>query len=313
MKISLITDEISADPETAFELGVAWGVKDFELRCMDTQRVPLFSDYQKERLKELVDEFGVKLIAISPGLFKCPFPARQRQRFALRAFDQSLYQQWRTAIDILKYHREELLPASLEFARDFGAGMVIIFSFQRGDASPQQAPDEVLEVIHDAAQQAQNAGTLLAIEVESQFWADTGQNAADLIRKIDHPGLCVNWDPANAYEAGDVPYPEGYQALKEYVRHVHFKDARRETGGRYVYAIDGDIDWAGQIKALQKDQYSGFISVETHMQPKVRSARDALLRLHKLIESNNSLQNKAESATLNFQRSTLNPLKPDEE
>jgi sugar phosphate isomerase/epimerase len=172
----------------------------------------------------------------------------------------------------------------LEFARDFGSGIVVIFSFQRSGASSQQAPDEVLEVLHDAAGQAHKAGVLLVIEVENQFWADTGQHAADLIRKINQPGLWINWDPANAYEAGDNPYPEGYRSVREYVRHVHFKDAIHEVGGKYVYAINGDIDWAGQIKALQEDQYSGYISVETHMQPKVRSARDALLRLQRIIK-----------------------------
>jgi sugar phosphate isomerase/epimerase len=254
--------------------------------------VPLFSDFQKERLKELIDEFGVRIIAISPGLFKCPFPARQRERFALRAFDQSLYQQWRTAQDHVKYHREELLPASLEFARDFGAGIVVIFSFQRGDASTQQPPDEVMEVLHDAARHADHSGLLLAIEVENGFWADTGQHAAEFIRKINHPGLCVNWDPANAYEAGDLPFPAGYQAVREHVRHVHFKDARRQAGGGYVYAVEGDIDWAGQVRALQKDKYTGFISVETHMQPKVSSAKQALQRLRQLIQSAQEPQKK---------------------
>jgi hypothetical protein len=40
MKICLLTDEISADPETAVELGVQWGVKDFELRGYFLDRVP---------------------------------------------------------------------------------------------------------------------------------------------------------------------------------------------------------------------------------------------------------------------------------
>jgi hypothetical protein len=36
---------------------------------------------------------------------------------------------------------------------------------------------------------------LLAVEVENGFWADTGQQAAGLIRKINHPRLSINWDP----------------------------------------------------------------------------------------------------------------------
>jgi sugar phosphate isomerase/epimerase len=57
-----------------------------------------------------------------------------------------------------------------------------------------------------------------------------------------------------------------------------------------MYTPSRRIDWSGQIKALQKDQYSGFISVETHMQPKIRSANDALQRLRQLLESTHELQ-----------------------
>ncbi len=68
MKIGIITDEISADPETAIELGVEWGIYDYEIRGFGNERVPLFSTYQKERLKELLNEYEVRIIAISPGL-----------------------------------------------------------------------------------------------------------------------------------------------------------------------------------------------------------------------------------------------------
>ena len=54
MKISIVTDEISADPETAIELGVEWGIRDFELRGFYTDRVPNLSAYQKERLGEIL-------------------------------------------------------------------------------------------------------------------------------------------------------------------------------------------------------------------------------------------------------------------
>lgn len=43
MKVCIVTDEVSADPETAIELGVEWGVSDFELRGVGTSRVPYLS------------------------------------------------------------------------------------------------------------------------------------------------------------------------------------------------------------------------------------------------------------------------------
>ncbi len=74
MKISLITDEVSADLETAIELGSRWGISDYELRTVGDNRVPNLSNYQKSRVEELLDEYHSRIIAISPGLFKCPFP-----------------------------------------------------------------------------------------------------------------------------------------------------------------------------------------------------------------------------------------------
>ncbi|HMN62810.1 MAG TPA: hypothetical protein PJ988_20760, partial [Anaerolinea sp.] len=67
MKISLVTDEVSSDLETAIELGLDWGVEAFELRGIGGQRVPRFSDYQKQRVLELKETYGIQIAAILPG------------------------------------------------------------------------------------------------------------------------------------------------------------------------------------------------------------------------------------------------------
>ena len=73
--------------------------------------------------------------------------------------------------------------------------------------------------------------------------------------------------------------------MQDLVRHVHFKDAMQASNGEMVYTEKGQIDWAGQIKALKLDQYQGYISVETHIRPKVSSAKAATDRLKGLISS----------------------------
>jgi sugar phosphate isomerase/epimerase len=105
-----------------------------------------------------------------------------------------------------------------------------------------------------------------------------------MMEAINHPALGVNWDPGNAFMAGDVPYPEGYQAIQPWLRHVHFKDAEVTANGQRRYALQGQIDWAGQVRALAQDGYQGYISIETHLQPKVQAARQELAMLHQLIE-----------------------------
>jgi sugar phosphate isomerase/epimerase len=284
VKISLITDEISADPETAIELGTAWGVSDFELRGYYAERVPRLTSYQKDRLGETLERYGARVIALSPGLFKFPAPGSRWPTFPVAAIEADLHHAWTAAVDRAQRHLHELLPASIEYARQLGAQIIVAFSFDRGSAPAGPAPDAILDRLRQAAELTGAAGLTLALEVEAGFWGDTGQRTAQLIQAVGHPALRINWDPGNAIEAGDVPYPDGYTHVRGQVAHVHFKDARRLSDGTTAYSLDGDVDWAGQIQALARDGYAGFISVETHLQPKVASAQHALARLRRLID-----------------------------
>jgi sugar phosphate isomerase/epimerase len=285
MHICLLTDEISADPETAIELGVAWGVHDFELRGYFTDRAPLFSPYQKERLRSLLAEYNARIVSLGPGLFKMPLPAAQSPQDSLAWLECGAYERWAEAQRLVHYHLEVLLPTSLEYARELGIPRLAIFGFDRSGAPPGNPPSEAIEILRQAACQADAYGVELVLENEAGFWADTGQRTAQIIRLVDHPALGVNWDPGNAFFAGDCPYPDGYSAVRGLVRHVHFKDACRDPeSGEFRYTLDGQIDWAGQIMALASDGYSGFISIETHLRPKVDAARLSLKRLKRLIE-----------------------------
>jgi len=284
MRLSIVTDEISSDPETAIELGIGWGVREFELRGVGSDRVPLLSAFQKDRLRESLDRFNARLIAISPGLFKCPFPRPTRQRLPLQSLDHDLHRRWQSARDVVSYHTQELLPLSVDFAKEFGAEVIVAFSFQKEGAEEDAPREEILDVFRQAAEVAGQNHLRLAIEVEPGFCADTGSRTARIIHSVNHPALGINWDPANAYVAGDTAYPDGYRSVRPYVRHVHFKDVERFSDDAYHYVTEGKIDWRGQIEALAEDRYDGYISVETHMQPKVQAARAMTERLQKLIE-----------------------------
>jgi sugar phosphate isomerase/epimerase len=83
-----------------------------------------------------------------------------------------------------------------------------------------------------------------------------------------------------------MPFPKGYQAIREYVQHVHFKDVVRRPDGTCDYACEGDIDWTGQIRALVEDGYQGFVSVEPHLRPKIAAARALTARLKQLVQMN---------------------------
>jgi sugar phosphate isomerase/epimerase len=283
MEISIITDEISADFETAVELGTSWGVRSFELRGYFTNRAPNLSAYQKQCVRDVLDEYGARMVAIGPGLFKIPYPASRPSRATLGWMDLNQYTNWTDSQKLLDYHQNELLPASLDYASELGANLVVIFSFERKDEPTSEPPEEVLNCLQQAAERAKAQNIVLAIETEAGYWADTGAHTAQILRLIDNPALRVNWDPGNAFFAGDIPYPAGYLEVREFVHHVHYKDARRDRFNTPQYVAEGQIDWAGQVKQLVEDSYGGFISIETHLSPKVAAARDALERLRGFI------------------------------
>ena len=79
----------------------------------------------------------------------------------------------------------------------------------------------------------------------------------------------LNWDPGNAYAAGELkPYPDGYNAIdKKRLWHLHLKDAAPSPKGQEANwrpIGGGEIDYVGQFRGLLKDGYAGTMSLETH-------------------------------------------------
>lgn len=285
LRISLILDELSADPETAIELGTSWGIRNFELRGFFTDRAPLFTDYQKYLLRSILADYNAKLIAISPGLFKMPYPTKEPERWSFTCLDYGAFNVWNDANREVKIHLDEILPATLDYANELGIETIVIFGFHRDGLPSGKAPDEVLTSLFKAAERAAAAGIVLALETEVGYWADSGEHQARIIETINHHALRANWDPGNAFCAGDIPYPTGYTQIKHFIRHVHFKDVRSLPGGKFEFVVNGEIDWQGQIKGLVQDGYDGFISIETHQRPKIASAKASFIRLKSLIEN----------------------------
>lgn len=280
---AIVTDELSDSPETAFELGLEWGVTHFELRGMHDARVPRLSPHQRRRLLRAIGDFGVTISAISPGLFKIPFPLDEPKRSNLAWMDREFHDAWAGPAAALADHVERLLPESLDFAAACGATHLIAFSFHRAGRPSGPAPQPVLDVLAQAAERARSAGISLLIESEEGHWANTGAHSAALISATGAPGLGLNWDPANALIDGDTPFPTGYAACRHLVRNVHFKDARLHPDGRWELLAQGDVNWAGQIRALQADGYQGCIAMEPHLWPSVAAVKSALDKFKALI------------------------------
>jgi len=163
--------------------------------------------------------------------------------------------------------QDEVLERSIELAKTFNTDRVRFFDFWRlEDQAPYRAP--MNEKLRDAAEKAAKKNVILVLENEPACNTATAAEAAKVLGAISTPNLMLNWDPGNAADRGEKPYPDGYDLLpKDRIGHCHCKDvAKKSDGSGYQWAAMGRgiMDWVGQFKALKRDGYHFAVSLETH-------------------------------------------------
>lgn len=266
MEISVLTDEIDPDIFKAMESATAWGIRRFEIRKIYGQRVPSIPGSMCKRVQDALLRYQASVTALSPGLFKKAESLLNNRRFGGGSWweDADVYEEYRG-------RAYEILDRTIDLANGFNSSAVTIFSPEVPlDRTGGECPQRIVELIRDAAIRAARHGITLLLENDFGLWADTGKNAMRLAKSVDQDNLKVNWDPANAYVAGEVPFPEGYDHVKRLVGNVHAKDAIESTPAiseEYEVLGTGDIDWVGQIRALHEDGYAGSLCIETHSHP----------------------------------------------
>lgn len=257
MKLAAITDEFSPDLSVAVRAMAEVGMTAAELRMVDGKNILDLTDAEVGRACEIVAERGLEIVAIASPLLKCVLadaPAVDAR------FQQDVFAAHHTFDE-----QPRLAVRALEIATRTGAHIIRVFSYWRAVA-PDACFDRIVCALATLAAQGAPHGILIALENEHACNISTAAEAARVLAAVNHPNLKLVWDPANAYVAGETPYPDGYRKLPAgSIAHVHAKDCRIE-GGRPTWGPlgEGQIDWQGQVRALAADGYHGAISLETH-------------------------------------------------
>jgi sugar phosphate isomerase/epimerase len=256
-RIAAITDEFSPDIERAVRSIADIGMTGAELRLVFGKNILDLTNEELDRAIDIVRGQGLEIISIASPLLKCVLPDAPDVD---ARFQQDMFASSHTFAD-----QPRLTARAFEIAERTGARIIRVFSFWR-TVRPEECFDRVVIALRELAAKAAPHGLTIGLENEHACNIGTGEETARVLAALDHPNLKVVWDPCNALVAGETPFPEGYRKIPAHrIAHVHAKDAF-VTGHKPTFGPVGEcaVDWIGQIAALEKDGYRGWISLETH-------------------------------------------------
>jgi len=279
--LGVITDEVTQDFEQALVWAKGFHLEWVELRFVWGKYVTDFTADDVTRAKDLLAKYDIKVSVVDSAYFKALLPGTQSK------FDTGRADPLQSDFDAQK----RILEKAMRRAKDFGTEKVRIFSFLRV-GEPKSVFERVAKELGGTANIAEREGIRLLLENEFSCNVATGAEGAAMLEAVNSPALGLNWDPGNAYAAGETPYPNGYEALdKKRIWHMHLKDAApNPKGGEALWMPvgGGKIDYLGQFRALIKDGFKETMSLETHYlnvaKNKEASSRESMEGLLKVIQ-----------------------------
>ena len=233
-------DEIDPDPAMQAAVLLALGASHIEVRSAWGTNVSELEPEQVARLKEILDEKGLKVSAVASPIGKVD-------------------------VSLPVEHELERLRQIISVAKGLDTRYIRIFSFYRAD--DQGADDirgDVMTRMGALAALAAEAGVVLLHENEKGIFGDTPERVLDIMKTVDSPALRIAWDNANFVQVGVKPYTDGYAMLRPYLEYFQVKDAVAATG-EVVPAGEGDGELDATIAALKADGFTGFASLEPHL------------------------------------------------
>lgn len=238
MKLSIITDEITQDLGAAIRFAKAYHLNGLELRTVDNQPLEALSTARLKQIHEEVQEAGLEIANIAGSFYKCAYEDRQQEM--------------------------EKLKQLIEAAHILDCQTIRGFAFFKDAA---QSLDQIGEAFTEPLQLLEKEQKKLLLEADPSISTTNHNQLKSLLELIHSPWLGAIYDPGNdIYDPeGETPYPDGWEAVAPYVRHIHIKDAIRTPDGPQCVCIgSGLVDYTGICQALASCGYAGYLSLETH-------------------------------------------------
>ena len=271
-KTGVIGDEISQDFERVATVTKELGLESIEIRSTWNKPPQDLGSDDIVRIKRILKNNGLKVCAIASPFFKCDIDSD----------------------DEYKQHLK-ILERCIRLADELGTRIIRGFTFWKKEGLDrywEKMVDRFIQPVKVVGLE----GIILGIENEHSCFLGTGNEVKTLLGRLNSKNVKAIWDPCNEVFAngGYNPFPEGYDAIKDQMVHMHLKDAKKNENGEVecVAVGKGVIDYKGHFKRLLDDGYDGCISLETHWRIKKGLSTELLNR-----PAGNAFSEQGEEAT----------------
>ena len=272
--VSVIADEIGEDLAHDAEFLKSFGVKFAELRNIWGKYNTAQPIEKIREARSILDAAQIRTSVVGTAFFRDPLPPDNAAGQAI------LDKQW------------TLLNDAMDRAEILGTDRLRTFAFMspKEGATSERDWTRIYELLNEAGKRAKVRNVKLAIENLGGSCVSTGADSAKMLKAVKEANVGLTWDPNNAAESGEKPFPDGYRLLDPArIYNVHIRDFRHTADGKVEWMAvgEGEADNLGQIRALLKDGYKGTFTLETHYKsPKGKefATRTSLTGLLKVVE-----------------------------
>ena len=265
MKLGVITNGISRDLEYALQAMTKGGLKYAELQFLWDKEVGDQTPEEIRKIKNLVTQYQVEVSCVSRHNF-AGLPVMEIEP------EDTIYKEHMAG-----------LGQCIHIAQELGTNLVRIMSYRKemiifGANGAEEwvastgAWDKLLKLMEAPVKLAEAEGITLVVETGNNAMITSGVLAKKLIDDLGSKHLKILWDIPNTMYCTEVPYPDAYEEIKDYIGHIHLKDCQVDISRatvRFCRLDEGGVApyLEGIANALVRDSYQGGISLESVYRP----------------------------------------------
>ena len=243
MKLSFITDEVTQDFQTVLAFAERYGFDGVELRSVEDVAIDRIPPETAKAYQKAFAERGLTVSNLASSFYKCNLGDDEAVR-------ENLDKLWRLC----------------DLADIFGCSTIRGFTFFKGPGCTlKDRMEEILSKFEEPVRILKERGKTLLLESDPSVYTTNHRLLTEFLDALHSPQVGAIFDPGNDVydELGEVPYPDGYNFVKGYIRHVHIKDAVKNAAGEpeCVKIGTGLVRYPELLAALKADGYGGFCSL----------------------------------------------------